>query len=96
MFENRYYTLVRMDSTGKVKAAMFGVSDRMLVSRSGRPYLEEFLPAHFRLCNSPKEYDWAVHCPMCGKKMRCINSATQTHTLYCCDPCYRVSQRKPI
>ena len=91
MFEPRYYTLVGMDTDSDEGMPLFGVTDKQLVSRSGKPYLEEFLPHHFRLLNSAKRSDQAVHCPRCGKEMRCINSRTQEHTLYTCDDCYRTT-----
>lgn len=96
MEDIRYHPLVDRDTEGTEKVPMFFSYEEDAVRQSHNLYLEEIVPKHYRLCSvsgtSPKIADgFTIHCPYCGKAMRCIAKSDDKHRLglYNCPDCIK-------
>ena len=66
-YDTRYYPLVDMDDTGKMKATLFPALSAAQLKGSKKPYLEEIVPHVFHLRG--KQIKAEIACPRCGKQM---------------------------
>ncbi|NCB94065.1 MAG: hypothetical protein EOM40_16120 [Clostridia bacterium] len=94
MTDTKYYPVIDCNSEGTQKAALFPIYNRDIVSKNHSLWLEEIIPHHFRLCTKNTKEPrvtgiFTIHCPACGKPLKCIAQATSNNRLglYECSSC---------
>lgn len=94
MEDIKYHPLVDRDTEEMDKVPMFFSGSEATIRENHDMYLEEMVPKHYRLCSvngtAPKIADgFTIHCPYCGKAMRCIAKSDDIHRLglYNCPDC---------
>lgn len=92
MYDTKFYSLIDMDSSGRIRTALIPTKDEVQAISRGRPYLEEIVPHSFWLHTlMPLADSETILCPTCGSELKRVASDKSPHVRNSIYHCYRCS-----